>query len=330
MKKKSPPILFCNIGWMEHYQGQRKGADEITGGGGYIIKHGRGDEICNFVSVEGMHYGWVQPAGEQIALERIDENGGTGDSISGVTVVWTAKRQGVGTVVVGWYLNAIVFREKRRQSKRSALHRKNHVKQYRIEAPARYACLLPVDKRICKIPRQVKGGMGQANVWYADSPLSKPTVERVLDLIGGKYTGKSVRPIRTKNQDQERKARVEKAAVRCCCDHFEKLGYVVTSVEKDNVGWDLEAQLGKLKLRIEVKGLSEKRFAVEMTPNEYLAFSKQHEFYRLAVVVNALTDPSLSICRFSREQGEWVAEGSSEGCLRIMTKMSATISLEMR
>ena len=48
------------------------------------------------------------------------------------------------------------------------------------------AKLLPVDERILEIPRQVKGGMGQSNEWYADKPEGVPIVKKVLQLVGGK------------------------------------------------------------------------------------------------------------------------------------------------
>lgn len=319
-------ILFCNIGWMERYHGQQKGTDEITGGGKYVHDHGRGDEICNFVPVRGKLFGWVQPAGEQIALERIGDTPDD-DKLSGVTVVWTAKRKGAGTVVVGWYRNATVFRKKQKQPSPSSLHRKNKITQYRITAPAKDAVLLPVDERTCEIPRQKKGSMGQANVWYADSTLSRTIVNKVIDLIGGKRATKPVRSLHSQKQDQERKALVEKAAIRRCCDHFENLGYVVKSVEKDNVGWDLEAQLGKIKLRIEVKGLSGSNFAVELTPNEFKAFSEISETYRLAIVRDALVTPRLCICRHSQENDEWLVEGDDTGFLHVTEKISATITL---
>lgn len=324
--KNGSPLLFCNIGWMERYEGLHKGGDEIHGGGKYVREKGRGDEICNFVPIRGSLYGWVQPAGEHISLERL---GGSPEdkSVSGVTVVWTAKRPEGRTSVVGWYKNATVYREKQRHSQTSTVHKKHRVNFYRIKASAADSTLLPVDARTCEIPRQVKGGMGQANVWYADDPLSKLIVTRVLRVISGKYEVLRKKSGRVEQQDQERKARVEMAAIRVCCDHFERLGYAIKSVEKDNVGWDLEAILGKTKLLIEAKGLSGSNPSIELTPNEFRAFSEKSASYRLGIVVDALSRPRLLMCRYSKEREAWIEEGDSILNLDVITKIGAIIKI---
>lgn len=317
-------ILFCNIGWMERYQGLRHG-DQIRGGGAFVEKEGRGHEVCNFSPYNDTLYGYVQTPGDQIDLDRLgasDED----DSVAGTTVIWTATRPGGGTTIVGWYKNAIVFRNYQRFEKTPGTQLRNGVDGYRIEAPFGQATLLPVDARVFEIPRRVKGGMGQSNIWYADSPESAALVNKVRALIDGAKSRLAAKPKRAKAQDQERKVKVEKAAIRTCCDHFESLGYDVESVEKDNLGWDLVAKAGRLSLRIEVKGLSGATFSIELTPNEYIAFSQQSNDYRLAVVVDALEDPRLSICRYSEEQLAWVVEGNVDRVLDVKIKQSASVS----
>lgn len=321
----SMSILFCNIGWMEQYQGQRTGGDRIKGGGAYVKKEGRGHEVCNFSPDNDTLYGYVQAPGAQINLERIGANNGD-NSITGATVVWTATRPGGGTTIVGWYKNATVFRDYQKFKKAPHAQLQNGIEGYRIIAPVGDATLLPIDARVFEIPRQVKGGMGQSNIWYADSPESAPLVKDVYALIEGSQSLRAGRPKHSRPQDQERKARVEKAAIRACCTHFENLGYDVVSVEKDNVGWDLVAKSGRSSLRIEVKGLSGVEFSVELTPNEYSAFIQQANDYRLAVVTNALESPSLSICRYSDEQAAWVVEGNHGRALEIKVKQSASIT----
>ena len=107
-------ILFCNVGWMESYQGQ-SAADKIQGGGSYVHEERMGHEICNFATHRRNVYGYVrppnanrQPGAGQIKIERI--GGNQSDFVSNVLVVWTATRPEGGTVVVGWYKNAIVYR----------------------------------------------------------------------------------------------------------------------------------------------------------------------------------------------------------------------------
>lgn len=309
-------LVFFNVGWMERYEGLTSG-DEIRGGGSYVREKRRGHEVCNFAAVRGVVYGYVQPPGSQIDIERLGASPAA-DKITGVTIVWTATRPTGGTAVVGWYKNATVFRDYQRFERPSKQHRDNRIDGYWARTTENNATLLGVDERTCEIPRQVKGGMGQSNVWYADSPLSTKTVTQVCDFIGGARAKPSRSRNATREHDQERKSKIERTAVRLCCKHFEGLGYAVTSVEKDNVGWDLEAASGKTTLRIEVKGLSGPSVVVELTPNEYRALAEKSSSYRLAVVTRALSSPTLFICRYSFERDNWVVEG--KGDLRVTVR----------
>ena len=145
-------IIFCNIGWMERYQGLRDG-DEIVGGGSYVKKEGRGHEICNFAPNRNVLYGYVQPPGAQIDIERIGASADD-ESISGVTVIWTATRPTGGTAVVGWFKNATVFPEYQEFPKPPEIQKQNGIDGYWISAPSDQANLLPVDERTLEIPRQ--------------------------------------------------------------------------------------------------------------------------------------------------------------------------------
>ena len=200
-------VIFCNVGWMEHYQGLKHG-DQIVGGGSYVKEEGRGHEICNFAPSRNILYGYVQPPGAQIDIERI---GASADdkSINGVTVIWTATRPTGGTAVVGWFKNATVFRDYQKFPKPTAIHQQHGIDGYWISAPLDQANLLPVDERTLEIPRQVKGGMGQANIWYADRLECASIVQRVLVLVGGKRAKSVAVKGRKGKQDQERKAQIE-------------------------------------------------------------------------------------------------------------------------
>lgn len=172
------PILFCNVGWMNHYNGID--GDSIERGGEYN-QHSTGHEVCNFSDNAGIFYGYVQPTG-QIKVERLGA-GKEDDSVNGITVVWTAGPESGGTVVVGWYKDATVFREAQKIAKPSTIQKKNGVSTFRIKAPADRAVLLPVEQRELMIPRAVKGGIGQSNVWFADKEESQEIVSRVISLI---------------------------------------------------------------------------------------------------------------------------------------------------
>ncbi len=332
-------ILFCKIGWMENYCGQTAN-DQIQGGGSYVKKHGIGHEVCNFAPNpdDGYLYGYVQPIAETIDLKRLDQNS-NGVSISGVTVIWVAthhvKKGSLGAKIVGWYRNATVFTTFQPFEHIPVLQKENGISRYIIKAPSDQAVLLPVDARVITIPRaqDIKGFFGQSNVWYGDA--KNEDVQKFVHTITNyieQYEKESIlEDLKNKQsyaKDQERKVKVEQAAIRTSICYFEQLGYAVRSVEKDNCGWDLEAEAGRTSLRIEVKGLSGDVFNIGLTPNEYKAFEKKSDDYRLSVVTNALKEPKLFICRFSEEQNGWIAEteGESPKKLNIELISSASIS----
>ena len=173
------PIFFCNIGWMNKYNGID--GDSIERGGKYN-KYSIGHEVCNFTNNRGNVYGYVQPVGDSIKIEKLGASK-RDEKIEGVTVVWTAGPDSGGTVVVGWYEDATVYRELQSIEKPNALQTSNGVTSYRIKAPAKKVVLLPVEQRELIIPRAVKGGIGQSNVWFAGKDESQEIVNQVKELI---------------------------------------------------------------------------------------------------------------------------------------------------
>ncbi|WP_417526951.1 protein NO VEIN domain-containing protein [Marinomonas shanghaiensis] len=327
--------LICNTGWMEFYKGNRK-SDQISGGGSFVKDEGMGHEVCNFQNHRAMIYGYVQPAHGQrsasvgsIKLESIVGSNAlvNDEKIDGVLVIWTATRPEGGSVVVGWYKDATVFREYQTFQSAPALHLKNGLDGYRIQAEFENVKLLPIDERTIQVPRRTKGGMGQSNVWYGNSDIGVEFVKKVQALIKGKPNKSGIK--RTRSTDPEHNAKVEKSAVDLVWQYYENLGYELSSVEKDNVGWDLEASQNKTKLKIEVKGLSGKTPNIELSPNEYTAFSENYSVYRLAIVTNALTAPSLYICRYSQEKKHWQVEVGSEATVCITEKVAAQVKLRI-
>jgi hypothetical protein len=325
--------LFCNTGWMESYQGNSK-ADQISGGGSYVTEEGMGHEVCNFYSYKGNAYGYVQPAGGQrsasagsIKLENIVNGNASKDDdfVEGVLVIWTAKRPEGGTFVVGWYKNATVFREYQNFKSTPALHLKNGLNGYRIHARFEDVKLLSVDERTNQVPRKTQGSIGQSNVWYGDSEIGRRIALEIDALSKGNRTAH--KPKIKRNTDPGHNAKVERAAVELVWTYYEKLGYNLTSVEKDNFGWDLEASLNKTKLRIEVKGLSGSRPNIELSPNEFKAWSEAHHLYRLAVVTAALTSPELHICRYSREHESWQVFSHDDASVDVVEKVAAQVRL---
>lgn len=318
--------LFCNVGYMEKYQGQTK-ADTIKGGGSWVAEHGTGHEVCNFLPVRGKVYGYVQAQGVGINIERLgaDEHA---EFVDGIDVIWTAKKPGVGTVVVGWYRNARVHGPFKIFDSIPPVQAENGIQNYLIEARADDATLLEVDARVLEVPRRQKGGTGQSNVWYADQPGQEEFLARVAKSLrmGAVPPSRPAGSGKRATPDQAQKVKVEKAAIRLTWEHYERLGYDMKSVEPDNSGWDLEATNGKTRLRIEVKGLSGNGRQVELSPNEFRVFSEQANDYRLAIVSEALTPKAqLSLARFSVEFGRFVIENDEQGVVTHEPKTGAIV-----
>lgn len=314
-------ILFCNVGWMVRYQGITP-SDKIVGGGAYVKIEKHGHEVCNFLPAKGKVYGYVQPHGSQIKIERIGAAAGD-DELADVDVVFTARRPGTGgTVVVGWYKNATVFRHPQSVKWASKTHENNGVDTHLVVASEENAVLLPIDQRNMVVPRG-KGGMGQSNVWFADAPVVCKWVSEVKRVIGGEKQIKQLSVAR--QQDILKKAKVEKAAIETVTAHYEKLGYVVNSVESDNVGWDLEATENGITLLLEVKGLSGSELIAELTPNEYSQmFGKSKSDYRLCIVTSALANPRLRIFSLNHISQKWCSE--TRDILSFKEKVSAVVS----
>ena len=174
-------LIFFNVGWMEKYNGIN--GDSIERGGKYN-QHSIGHEVCNFTDNKGSLYGYVQPVGDTIKIEKI---GASIDDkkIDGVTVVWTAGPETGGTAVIGWYENATVYRSVQKIKNPNAIQKSNGVDSYRVTTSTDRAVLLPIAQRELLIPRAVKGGIGQSNVWFADKEESREIVNQVLMLIRG-------------------------------------------------------------------------------------------------------------------------------------------------
>jgi hypothetical protein len=123
-------------------------------------------------------------------------------------------------------------------------------------------------------------------------------------------------------QDPELRVKIEQAAVKFVINHYQEMNreFSVSSVERENLGWDLEiTQDGRTLFRVEVKGRGGCG-DVELTPNEYAAMQSNKEgLYRLAVVRNALSDPMLTL--FEQEDTGWrSADGKT---LRLTPKTGA-------
>ncbi|MCB2168144.1 MAG: DUF3883 domain-containing protein [Deltaproteobacteria bacterium] len=321
-------MVYCNVGWMNKYQGLAK--DKISGGGQFVSDTGYGHEMFNFLPHKGFMYGYVQPTKETIRIERLGAD--TEDSfIENILVVWVAKQPAGGSRIVGWYQNATVYKDWQPAPNKSNRKFKGESFGFYIKAKDKDCKLLSVDNRNFEIPRTGNVQMGNSNVWYADQEKHVNFNKKVQKYISsGGTTPRTKRQPRGKSggrqPDPYLRQKVEKEAIKETIKHYNKLGYAVDSVEKENLGWDLEARIGRKKLRVEVKGSSQDAVYFELTPNEYSKLQQFKESYRISVLTNALTDnKNLNIFLFSDETGKW--ENDSGETLTINEKVSAAMSL---
>jgi hypothetical protein len=189
---ETPRVVFARIGWMLAYDGPREGDERPVGGGGYN-KREIGHEAYNFRATGGRLYGYFQPnmRSEALKLERSFPQAANKRSIREVLVVFVATApEGGGSVIVGWYGNAEVWRERVRPSPG-----KPKGDGHFCSALVRDCVLLPSGKRRYQIPSQVKGAFGRSNVCYileADGrQKSGRWIEDALDYIDD-YAGPNV------------------------------------------------------------------------------------------------------------------------------------------
>ena len=301
-------MIFCNTGWMEYYQG-----GPIYGGGSFVKENGYGWEIYNFKEIDGRMYGYAQAMGAN-NLKRLDcEVNRDDEYVKDVLVVFTATHKVGGTYIVGWYKNAVFYRDYQECWLEERKYEDEYI-GFITETESRNAVLLPEDMRFTflQIPRGVKGGMGESSIWYADSPLMKSFRNEVIECIT--HYEKSVKNIREKKAllrtyDIEKRKEVEKKAIDLVAREYRKRGFQVTSVEDKNYGWDLEAKFKSVCYKLEVKGLYGDKISVELSRNEYEKMRSNRELFRLCIVSRCLsTKPFLSIFSFSNERQQWLDE----------------------
>lgn len=319
------PLVFVNIGWMKDYAGPSAG-DMPVGGHGYLKDGNIGHEVFNFAPLKGKVYGYV-PRSARINLKNL--GGSSSDlSVSPVTVVWIARNpRDKKTYIVGWYENATVFKK---NDHICLKRRKDFDVSYQIQAPAKQATLLSIDQRLFRIPTaKQEGNLGQSPVWYGGKDEFRSQVAAYIDA-GGAFALKPQAKVKEgpHQTDPELRKRIELAAVRHATAYYRsKAGgsQIVTSVEKDGIGWDLTvtAATGAV-LKVEVKGLSGRDLVVELTPNEF-ATMKSAE-HRAQYIVYVVTEALASQARSHVFRHD--AEASQGGDLVWATADGRTLKIE--
>jgi hypothetical protein len=290
---------------MNHYQGAT--GDTPKGSFGFILKGlGTPNEVFNFLPYRGRCYGYASMRDGRVNIERLGAKRGA-EFIDDVLVIWTATQPGVGNVIVGWYDGARVFAKfKVRPQTRKVGSEEFY---YSTVAPANVCRLLSLDERVFPVERHKKHDPGTAAAFFPEGVSPKRWVDSIRHFVATGVIQPNVsdghkgpnRPGRGRSVDPKYRLKVENAAINHVTAHYEKLRYIVTSYEKDNRGWDLEAKHGRATLKLEVKGLSGNDPIVEVTPNEYRAI-KSHlhrSSYRLCIVTNAL---AMACTRFRRHR----------------------------
>ena len=320
-------MIFLRTAWMNRYRGLN--GDHIHGGDAFVQQNGFGYEIFNFQPFKGRNYGYV-PMTETAPRIDINNLGATkaDDYIPNVLVVWvaTSPKRSEGKYVVGWYRNAIVCREYQDPPEGAGRHHAGHDCGYFITADEHEVVLLPPDKRVF----QVLGG-GRSSIWYADGNNHEDFKDNVLKYINKgtlqrRTSGRGGKPRRS---DPERRSNIERKAVECTTALYEDFGYWVDSVERDNVGWDLNAVLGSRELKLEVKGLSGSEIRFELTPNEYKNMKHNHHTYRVCVVTDALATPQLTVFTFNPETWKLESQFTFNPETRKLESQDGSICLEI-
>ena len=185
------PLVLFNGGWMRDYRGQTA-TDRIAGGGGYVDEYGHGGEVENFLPLDGRCYAYVRTTSVDLSRLVAGVEDDT-ECLDGVTVVFVATRPEGGRVVVGWYRNARVWRERRPRPEPGRDY-------YLAEAREEDCTLLNVDERKFKVPSATGGdfGMGQANIRYTHEARAAPFVRGLQEYIEGFHAvGEPVMPLNT-------------------------------------------------------------------------------------------------------------------------------------
>lgn len=324
-------MIVCNVAWMKQYEGITN-IDYPVNGGKFIDEKGFGHEVINFKKNGQFVYGYVQAKNATININRI--GGADKDYVDNVLVVWRARSK-KGSVIIGWYKNARVYRnECKGNSKRIFRYKnKDYYPRYLIRAKATDAFVIPVQHRHFSVPVTHRGFGSQTFVSFLDKDLEevREFKQELEKYIQKSEAGNFLTDKRGKRGvvDTETKALIEKIAVDTTIEFYINQGYDVKSVESDNVGYDLLVSNKTEELHVEVKGTSvasQKNVNVTLTPNEYKTSNKSKTKYRIVIVVNTLNTPELLEFFWDNNKECWFSE-QSLSYLSVVESISANLHI---
>ena len=289
---------------MDRYQGEEPG---MYSGARHVREKGYGHEIYNFLPSKRDVFGFVQFA-DSMHIEKLgaDEDA---EYVEGVTVIWTAPKRSGGVYVVGWYRNATVYREQQdapNDRRRVAPGRGKSSQKlcwWSIRAAGKDVTFLDERNRWFKINPRLRS---QSLFRYLDGGSRDESRLRgqLLDLVDGRLPYPRATPLKRRRPDSARLIAIEKAAVAEVLQYFGDQ-YDVRSVERDHVGWDLEARNADETILIEVKGCGGSEVFAELTPNEYSQSEKHRTSYMICIVTDALVKPKLHIFKWRNPRAGW-------------------------
>lgn len=179
-----PKVVFCNIAWMKDYSGIYE-YDQPKNGGAYVKENNDACECFNFYPYNHNCLGYVRVRGKRLNLARVENVADHVDKIEDLTVVWTATNN-TGRYIVGWYEHAEMYRYG--QSFEDYTISDKTYWEYNFKTGEENAYLIPEELRNFKVPRASQAGaglgMGQSNLWYADSAVVREKfVPKVLEYL---------------------------------------------------------------------------------------------------------------------------------------------------
>lgn len=308
-------VLMCNMAWMKNYDGIS--ADDFPiNGGKFIDENGHGHEVLNFRRHGKYVYGYVQAKNHTINVDRIGAEGA--DFVDGVTVVWRARSRR-GSVVVGWYKNARVYRNAQEPSESRAysFRGKKHRPGYSIRSLVGDAVLLKPSQRLLRVPVTHKGFGSQTFVSFleADNPEVHRFKNELKTLMKRVESDQSPAVSNGKRGtiDVEERSAIEKCAILAATSFYEELGYSVQSVEYEKCGFDLHVMNEEEELHVEVKGTKARTHqtaAVLLTPNEFRTSREKRKTYRIVVVADVPAKPKLAEFAWCDKRKRWVCDES--------------------
>jgi len=129
--------------------------------------------------------------------------------------------------------------------------------------------------------------------------------------------------------DQIQKLKIERAAIEVAARYYGDQGYDIASVEREYVGYDLEARCKGEILLIEVKGTNQKADSatVNLSPNEYRKSKARKRQYRICIVTNALSSAQVNDFLWDAEEDVWRDENTGKALI-VEEVVSANMTIQ--